>query len=133
MNSIVFTHVVAAPEGACPLDLALDRLGAFLDAERDALAAVLAQAGRRQAAGALESLDQLHLEPGAGPAEIRAVLEEAQVCLEVLLETLRALPRHGPLQTAWGLPGPDAFDRHVRWSGARLEDILATLRHALAA
>ena len=134
MNSIIFTHAVAAPvEGASILDLALDRLGAWLDAERDTLGRVLTQAGLGQAGGALEALDQLHLEPGATAQDLRDLLEDALISLEVLLESVRSIPICTPLQTAWGLPGPDAFDRHVRWSGARIEDILATLRHALAA
>jgi hypothetical protein len=50
-----------------------------------------------------------------------------------MLETLRDIPGHCRLETTWGLPSTASFDVHVRWSGARLEDTLATLRHALAA
>lgn len=132
MNSIVFTHVAAPVEGVSIPDLALDRLGAWLDAERDTLDRLLAQTGRSQAASALETLDQLHIDPGATEQDLRNLLEHARTCLEVLLETMRGLPSRCQLQTAWGLPGPDAVDRHVRWSGARLEDILATLNRALA-
>ena len=78
MNSIVFTPVTAAPvPGTSIPEIALHRLGAWLDAERVTLGRVLAQAGRPQ--------------------------------------------------------GPAPFDAHLRWSGARLEDILATLRRALMA
>ncbi len=133
MNSIVFTHFAAPVEGVSILDLALDRLGGWLDAERDTLGRLLAHAGRPQAADALETLDQLHLEPEATAEDLRDLLEHARTCLGVLLETLRALPSRCRLETAWGLPGPDAVDAHVRWSGARVEDVLATLNRALAA
>ncbi|MFU8863264.1 MAG: hypothetical protein ACNA7O_05065 [Rhodobacterales bacterium] len=132
MNAIIFTHF-AAPEGASPLELAVDRLAAWLDGERDTLGRVLAQVGRSHAASALEALDQLHLEPESTAEDLRNFLEDAQVFAEVLLEAVRAIPIRCRLETAYGLPGPAAFDAHVRWSGARLEDILATLSRALAA
>ena len=133
MNSIVFTHVTAPAEGVSLLDLALDRLSAWLDAEQETLGRVLAQAGRRQATGALEALVQLHLGPNATSEDLRDLLEEALTSLEVLLATVRGIPSRCQLETAWGLPGPDAFETHIRWSGARLEDILATLVYALEA
>src|SRR6056297_1321328 len=133
MNSIVFTHFEVPDEGAAPLTVALDRLSAWLDAERDTLGRVLAQAGQLQTSSALEALDQLHLEPGHGPAEIRELLEHALVLLEVLLGNLRDMSCRQATISAWGGPGPAAFDTHVRWSGARLEDIVATLKRALAA
>ncbi|WP_297543643.1 hypothetical protein [Roseovarius sp.] len=132
MNSIIFTHFEVPDEGAAPLTVALDRLSAWLDVERDTLGRVLAQAGQLQASNALEALDQLHLEPGHGPAEIRELLEHALVLLEVLLGTLRGMSCRQGTISAWGLPGPAAFDMHVRWSGARLEDITITLERALA-
>ena len=133
MKSIVFTHVAAPAEGAAPLDVALDRLGAWLDAEHETLGRVLVQSGRTHACGVLEALDELHLEPWADAADLRALLEEAHACLEFLLETLRAIPSGCRLATAWGLPGSAPFHSHLRWSAARLTDILATLDHALAA
>ncbi|MBJ3764639.1 hypothetical protein ILP92_18050 [Maribius pontilimi] len=133
MNSIVFTHFATPLEGVSTLDLALDRLGAWLDAERDTLNRVLAQVGLGQAASALQALDQLHLEPESTAEDLRDLLEDARTFLEVLLETLRALPSRCFLETAWGLPGPDAVDTHVRWSGARVEEVLATVDRALAA
>lgn len=132
MNSIIFTHVAATSFGAnCNLDLALYRLSARLDAERDTLGRLLAQSNRRQVANVLDTLDQLHLNSDATDGDLRDLLEEASIYLEVLLETLRAFPRSCRLETAWGLPGQDTIDQHVRWSGARLEDILATLNYAL--
>lgn len=133
MNSIVSTHFATPLDGVSILDLALDRLGAWLDAERDTLDRLFAQIGQGQAAGALEALDRLHLEPEATAEELRDLLEHARTCLGVLLETLRDLPSRCQLQTAWGLPGQNAVDTHVRWSGARVEDVLATLNYALAA
>ncbi len=133
MNSIIFTHFDAPAEGGAPLDLALDRLGAWLDAERDTLGGVLAQTGRRKAITALERLDQMHLVPQSEEADLRDLLEEARTCLEFLLETLCTIPSHCRLETAWGLPGPAPFDAHLRWSGARLTDILSTLNRALVA
>lgn len=133
MNSIILTHVAAPAQGAFILDDALDHLGAWVDTERDMLGRVLAQAGQRQTNGALEALDQLHLAPQGDETALRDLLEEARTWLEVLLETLRAIPSHCQLETAWGLPGPAPFDAHLRWSGARLTDILTVLDRALAA
>jgi hypothetical protein len=113
--------------------VALDRLSAWLDVERETLGRMLANTGQLQAGSALEALDQLHLEPSDGPAEIRELLEHALTLLEVLLGTLRDMSCHQSTISAWGLPGPAAFDMHVRWSGARLEDITITLERALAA
>lgn len=131
MNSIVFTHF-SAPEGASIPELALDRLADWLDEERDTLGRILAQAGRRQAASVLEALDQLHLEPESTAEDLRDLLEDARVYLEILLEAVSAIPDRCRLETAYGMPGPAAFDAHVRWSGARLEDMVSTLRHAMA-
>jgi hypothetical protein len=134
MNSIIFTHFVSPPaENASTLELALDRLGAWLDDERNTLGRLLAQSGKRQGATALEALEQLHLDSDSTEADLRDLLESAEVGLDVLLETLRAMPHHCRLQTAWGLPGKDALEAHVRWSGARVEDMLSTLRRALTA
>jgi len=133
MNYIFFTRFEAPAEGAARLTLALERLSAWLDAERDTLGGLLAQTGQSQTSSAFEELDQLHLEPGHGPAEIRELLEHALTLLEVLLGNLRDMSCRQATISAWGGPGPAAFDTHVRWSGARLEDIVATLKRALAA
>ncbi|WP_050527503.1 hypothetical protein [Pseudorhodobacter aquimaris] len=120
MNSIVFTHFAAPVAGVSILDLALGSLGSWLDAERDTLGRLLAQTGRNQAAEALETLDQLHLEPESTAEDLRDLLDHARICIGVLLEILRALPSRCRLETDWGLAGPDAIDAHVRWSGARV-------------
>ncbi|MGR3454584.1 hypothetical protein [Pseudooceanicola sp.] len=132
MNSIIFTRSPAPKNGDTALYLALDRLGAWLDAERDTVGRVLAQLGRGHAGCALDALDQLHLGPESTADDLRDLLEHAQTCLSVLHETLRSLPSRCSLETAWGLPGRDTVDTHVRWSGARIEDVLATLDRALA-
>lgn len=100
MNSIVSTHFNAPMPGVSHLDIALCRLGAWLDAEQDTLDRVLAQAGPWQAAGVLEALAQLHLEPESGAPELRGLLEEAQAYLEILLDILSAIPSRCALQTA---------------------------------
>jgi hypothetical protein len=133
MQSILLAHVAPPAEPTELLDAALDRLGSYLDCEQETLGRVLAMAGRRHAREALRDLGQLHLPPEATVEDLRVLLEMAQVCLEYLLETVSGIPSRYRLATAYGIPGPDAFDRHVVWSGARLEDILATIRHALAA
>lgn len=133
MNSIVYTHFGAPCRNVCLLETALDRLGAWLDAEQETLGRVLAQSGQSGSAGALDALTQLHIGPDADNNTFRELLEEAQTYLEILLETIRQIPCHCRLETAWGLSGPAPFDTHVRWSAARLQDILATLRHCLAA
>jgi hypothetical protein len=132
MNSIINTHFDVSCCGTDTCHAALCRLGSYLDGERDRLEGVLAQSGRAFASEALDALGQLHLEPDATDEDLRNLLEEAKSCVEYLLENVRGIPARGRLATAYGLPGPEAFDRHVRWSGARLEDLLATLKHALA-
>jgi len=131
MNSIVFTHFVNSTQSACPLELALARLSAYLDSEEEKLARVLALSGRRNASTHLDALSQLHLEPDAGAAGLRDLLEEAQACLEYLLDVVRGIPSNCRLVSAWGPQGPAPFEAHVRWSGARLDDIVQTLAYAL--
>ncbi|WP_353476821.1 hypothetical protein PVT71_28605 (plasmid) [Salipiger sp. H15] len=133
MNSIIFTHVAEPVAGVSILDIGLERLGAWLDTERETLGRVFAQAGRWETVSALEALDQLHLGPESSTEDLRELLDHARTCLEVLLEALRAIPGRCALQTAWGLPGPSTFDAHLRWSAARLSDVVAALNHALAA
>ena len=114
-----------------PLDTALDYLGAWHDAERETLGRVFAQVDQWNARGALEAFDQLHLDPEATEDDFLELLEEARMLLQIMIEALRALPSRCTLQTAFGLPGPDTFDRHVCWSGARLEDVLENLNRVL--
>ena len=114
------------------LDIALQQLGQWMDAEHETLGRVLAQAGRRGASGILDMLDELHLETDPTPATMRELLEDAREVLTVL-KIVGDIPYRCRLETAWGLPGPEPFEVHVRWCAARLADIIATLDWALAA
>jgi hypothetical protein len=127
MNSIVFTHF-AAPKGAPSLEIALDRLSAWIDSELDSLEALLALADPGAAATDIAALRGLHLDASSTCQEVGQLLAEAQVALERLLERMRAMPVDVPLVG----PAPHDADAWLRWSGARLEDILATLCRALA-
>jgi len=131
MDSIVFTHTGTCSGDACSLESALEHFSGYLDAEQDTLACILAQAGCIHAASVLDTLAQLHLEPNAVEADLRDLLEEAEACLFLLLETVRQIPSRELLKTAWELPGPEVYDAHLRWSGARLEEIVRTLAGAL--
>ena len=133
MNSIIYTHFDTQSNRPAAIEVALHRLGVWMDAERDTLGRVLAQAGRRGAGGILDSLDQLHLDPDATLQDKRELLQEARDGLSTLLEVVIDIPMSCRLETAWGLPGSAPFDMHVRWSGARLTDIVAALDRALAA
>lgn len=128
MNSIVFTHVFA-PDGLPSLDTALDRLGAYLDAELGSLEDLLDIAGHEDAIDDIGALHRLHLDSDAAPKDVRRLLEGALVPLERLHERVETIPLDGALTGA----APSDFDAWVCWSGARLKDILATLRRALAA
>lgn len=133
MNSNIQKHFGESQDRSPTLETALDRLGAWLDEEQEILGTVLTQAGRDRASHVLEQVSQMHLEPWSGESELRDLLESALVALEYMLETLRGIPNNYLFQTAWGLPGPEVFDWHVRWSGTRLQDTLAALRQALDA
>lgn len=92
---------------------------------------MLAQAGRKGAAGILKALDQLHLDPDTTSRDMRALLEDGRTYLELLIGTVSDIPSQCRQEIAWGLPGPASFDTHLRWSAARLTDIIATLDWAL--
>lgn len=129
MNSIVFTHFVTPVQGASRLAIALHRLGAWFDAEIGNLEDLLDITGHEEAIDDLEVLHGLHLDADAAPKDLGRLLDEARPPLERLLERVRTIPLEGPVAG----PAPSDFDAWVCWSGARLEDILATLRRALAA
>lgn len=133
MNSIANTQFAIAEHRTDGLYAALYRLSAWIDVEMEALGMVLVQSGQRLASLALEELAQLHLEPDAGFEGLRALLDGAQAVLEYVLESLLKISCRQGTVSAWGLPGRDAFDVHLRWSAARLTDIIATLRHSLDA
>ncbi|KRS18967.1 hypothetical protein [Roseovarius indicus] len=128
MNSIVFTQFVTPVQGASCLDIPLHRLGADIDAEIGSLEYLLDISGLEDAIDDIGALSELHLAADASREDIDRLLESAVAPLERLLARVRTIPLDGPLAG----PAPSDFDAWLRWPGARLEDILATLRHALA-
>ncbi len=129
MNLIVFTHFVTPMQGASYLEAALDNLGVWFDAEIDDLEDLLDITGHEEAIDEIEALHKLHLNANATPEDVRRLLEAVQPPLERLLERVRTILLER-------LPAGSAssdFNAWVYWSRARLEDILATLRQALAA
>lgn len=132
MKSIICNHFSAPENYVSSLEAALARLGQYIDAEQETLGRVLAQSSRWQATSSLNRIMQLHLAPDGGPVELRELLEEAQFALEYILETLRGISCNQTTVSAWGLSGPASFDVHLRWSAARLQEIVGTLRWALA-
>lgn len=131
MKSIICNPFYASKYDVSPIETALDRLGEYIDLEQETLGRVLAQCNRRQAAASLDRVGQLHLESICGADGLRELLEEAQVALELIFETLHNVSYNQSTVSAWGLPGPASFDVHLRWSAARLQDIISTLQWAL--
>ncbi len=128
MNSIVFTHF-ATPVGAPTLDLALDRLGAWCDAELGTLEDLLDITGHEEAIDDMEVICALHRKAQANPENVRHLLDAALASLDRLLDRVCTIPLEDCVAEA---PLSD-FNVWVNWSLARLEDIVATLEHALAA
>lgn len=129
MNSIIFTHVATPANDGVLLDVALDRLDAWLDDEIGSLEDLLDITDHEDAIDDISVLRGLHLDAASSRADIRRLLEDAQGALGRLLERVRTIPFDGPLT---GQVSSD-FDAWLRWTGARLQDLLTTLRHALAA
>jgi hypothetical protein len=129
MNSIVFTHFAAPTEGATSPYIGLHRLGDWIGAELGSLARLVSLMGYTDAAADVAILYGLHLDTNSDGGDVARLLEEAAAALERLLERVQAFPIDG---TTVG-PAPPDFEAWVRWSGARLEDILKTVRRALAA
>ncbi len=132
LNSTAFTQFTSPDKEAWELEIALERLGAYLDAEQEALGRVIVLSGQRHVTTCLDDLAQLHIEADAQTGELRDLLEMAHTCLERLLEVVRNIPMGCRLASAWGPEGPAAFDVHVRWTGARLEEITKVLSFALS-
>jgi len=128
LNSIVFTDFITPRQGASRLALALDRLGVWVDAEIGNLEDLLDITGHEDAIDDIAALSRLHLQADATPRDIGRLLESAEAPLERLLERVLQIPMEGPLAGA----APSDFDAWVCCSGAHLEDILTTLRRALA-
>lgn len=124
MNSIVFTYVSTPTKVASRHDIALNRLAVWLDDEIGALEDLLDISGHEEAIDDIEALRGLYLEAPSSSSDTWCLLEGAQASLERLLKRVRMIPLGGPV--------PSDFDAWVCWSGAQLEDILTTLRQALA-
>ncbi len=85
--------------------------------------------GRKDAINDIEAIYRLHLEADSTLWNVEQLLQDAILPLERLLERVEKMPAEDQLA---GQVSPD-FDAWIRWSGARLEDILATLRRAIDA
>lgn len=129
MNSIIFTHVAASARGEFALDVALDRLGAWLDTEMSALKNLLDISGYGDANENIVLLEGLHLEAFSSPTDTRRLLAEAQASLESLLECVQKISADHVVDVR----APSDLDAWQRWSGARLQDIVVTLSRALRA
>ena len=124
--NIIPIHV-AQTDRPDALVLALRRLSLYLDTETDVLAQILEVATRHRPNRALEALLSLHLEPDSCDREIRQLLETARDTLNELLDDVRAIS----VDSQTCAPGIEDFDARARWAGARLQDILATVKWAL--
>jgi hypothetical protein len=127
MNSIVFTHF-ATPVGAT-LNLALDRLGAWCDAERGTLEDLLDITGHEEAIDDIEVVCALHRKAQANPKNVRHLLDAVLASLDRLLDRMCTIP----LEDCVAGSVPSEFNAWVNWSLARIEDIVATLKHSLEA
>lgn len=127
MNSIIPTPVAASARGELPLDAALFRLGAWLDAEMAALEGLLDVSGRGDAHDDLVALWGMHLDPACTPMDTRRLLEDAHASLARLLERVRNVSSDYVSDAR----APADFDAWLRWSGARLQEIVDTLSRSL--
>jgi len=126
---VVFTDFVTPAQGASRLNLALNRLGVWFNAEIGNLEDMLDITGHEDAIDDIQALRRMHLKADATPEDVGRLLEDAVAPLERLLKRVRTIPVENPLAVQ---PRSD-FDAWPRRSGARLADILATVRYALAA
>ncbi|WP_128910855.1 hypothetical protein [Tropicibacter alexandrii] len=110
------------------LEVALQRLGNYLDSEFDTLQRVLILIGQTGVEDHLSILSQLHLSPQNTAITLYRLLDEACLRLKTLQQVVNAIPNRAPLDVA---NGPADFDAMVRWSASRLQDIISTIQHAL--
>lgn len=128
MNSLVLTHVADTSTELC-LDAALARLGAYIDEEAASLSNLLRLTGNEVAIDVINTLHTLHLEAGATEVDIRQLLAHAHKTLGLLADHVGKVP----LEASCLEHAPVDFSAWYRWSGARLQDITATLYRAVAA
>ncbi len=127
MNAILPIHFGTSTHEADVLSLAIGRLDLYLDVEGETLVRVLAMAGLRQSVCAIEDLSDLHLEADCTDQDIRHFLQEVRRTLQEVLEDL-CLISFTSVQIA---SSTTDFDSPLKWAGARLQDIIATLDWSL--
>lgn len=128
MNSIVLTHFDVPNEAPSVSDLALYRLSEYVDNELGSVKDLLHLMGFSDAAADIAAIRGLHLTAASDSEDEERLLEEAVACLERLLDRLKSFPIRGTTTKA----SPPDLDAWINWSGARLDDIIATIRWALA-
>lgn len=127
MNSILPIHIAPSPTDTT-LELGLRRLGLYIDNELDLLIKIVRAGNLRRASDALDKLSGLHLYPGSTDQDTQRLVETARNILDDVLCDIRAMPVNGETCAPAGLSD---FDARVAWAGARLEDMIATLKWAL--
>ena len=131
MNSIVDIHCLTI-NALDRADIALARLGRFLDEDGPTIEQIARIVGRPDLSRPLQALQALHCGE-AGTDEI-TVLVAARRYLEELLIAFQSLPV--------SIPSPQAvkpedlilstqIDQAVRWCGARIEDAHAAINHLI--
>ena len=108
-------------------DTALCALSRYLDHEAAGARALLALCGDRSAAATLDKLQLLHIEPDATERDVVRLVRGALANLEIVLGRVRDLPAEPEVLGA----APADLDAWLRWSGARLEHVVASLRRCL--
>ncbi len=115
------------------IDLAFARLGGFLDAEAPSIEALGVALCLPPVKRSLRALHQLHR---GGPAPDPRLIETAISHLRDLRDQLLASPGDTPVvapQALEGVLAPQDVDAAIRFMGARVDDQIATLVHALRA
>lgn len=128
-NLILATHVAAVSPARA--DLAFARLGALVEDEGQALAAIGRLCGRPQIAPLLAKLETLHRDPGGDDSP---VIAEAVRLLEDLRDTLASIPTRAEITgriLEEDRPRIRDLDAAIRYSGARVEDHLIAMRRLL--
>ena len=133
MNSILPIHFGWSSDdidACCDVDalsLAIDRLGLYLDQERETLVQVLNEAGYVRTAGEIDGLSGLHLEPDCTDWNVAQLLLDVRQTLVPALDEMAAVS----VNTDHISSSHRDFDTRVNWVCARLKDIISTLDWAL--
>lgn len=97
----------------------LAQLSAYIDLETDTLETLLIRTEQKTALDDLQGLHALHLGAETTLPDVHQLLLHAQSAIASLLDSVVAIPFS------------DQGDAALRWSGARLQDILTALSCAL--